>query len=166
MIINSIIAGAGGGSGSSIYHIASSKTFEAGGLSLTFVIQNPGTYDNYLIKAYVYSIWKNGVEDTTRTYHTSSTTQLCDSFICIIPKYTTTAFKYGTADTQANGANVYGFSERIVASSGVRSRDKITTAPTIESSNITITLPSNNNIRAPGFGQTYNYELWAWNNPL
>lgn len=169
MIINSIIAGAGT-SGNIIHHESGTVAYHTGGSNLTINIPcTDMSYDNYFVKAKAIKSWKivDGVwvEQDSLDY-TGLTTQshwICVSLAAFTPYLTSTSYKVndGTYGAQQNlqaislRVNAY-VSGGNSASQGVSSISKV-------SDGLSITMGPNFNICTAQIGQTWQYDIWGWN---
>ena len=179
MIINPIIFGSGGGE-TPVYHTSGTASFHTGTDSQSMVLPLPDTsYDMYLIATYILKTWKlvdgvwveqagldfNGSSKTVYTFKRVAVAGLSTS---ILP----TKFSYIASNgTQKNNQTVDTYRSMSVIyniSSAMRSQNMTATAPTISTTNKTISVPAvsgaTDYTSTTTHGTTHHYDIWGWNN--
>jgi len=169
MIINSIIAGAGT-SGNIIHHESGTVAYHTGSTNLTIKIPcTDMSLDNYFVKAKAIKSWKKvdgvWVEQDSLDYTglTTVATWLCIAFACFEPQLTNTSYKINDGTT-GTVQNLHGDALRVNAYASGNATAQGVSSISKASDGLSITMTSNFNICVSQIGQTFQYDIWGWNN--
>lgn len=171
MIINSIIAGAGGGS--DLYHTSGTVSFHTGSDTTDLVIPSVDTsYQNYFISTYLVNSWKlvDGVwvENSNRDFTGCSKTvmnfkRLSCYGLSFVPNSFPLINKAGTSKT-ASINRTYGVSVQYNVDSNITTANRVNGA-SLSTVNQTITVVGADYVCTTTHGSTHHYDVWGWNNP-